>query len=143
MPDVEHTVARSLGISGPTDYQVAIHSGRHEIAADEPPAQGGADSGPSPYELVLAGLVACTAITLRMYARRKGWNLVRVRVEALLIRQANASHIDRRIWLEGDLVPEQQARLLEIAERTPVTLTLKNGLEIRTELRSGGDSESA
>jgi putative redox protein len=78
-----------------------------------------------------------------MYARRKGWNLVRVRVEALLIRQANASHIDRRIWLEGDLVPEQQARLLEIAERTPVTLTLKNGLEIRTELRSGGDSESA
>lgn len=78
-----------------------------------------------------------------MYARRKGWNLVRVRVEAFLIRQANASHIVRGIWLEGDLVPEQQARRLEIAERTPVTLTLKNGLEIRTELRSGGDAESA
>jgi putative redox protein len=140
MPD-QHTVARSLGISEPTDYRVAIRSGRHDIAADEPPPRGGADSAPSPYELVLAGLVACTAITLRMYARRKGWNLSRVRVEALLIRQANASHIDRRIWLEGDLVPEQQARLLEIAERTPVTLTLKNGLEIRTELGSGGGPE--
>jgi putative redox protein len=101
------------------------------------PARGGTDAGPSPYEVVLSGLVACTAITLRMYAQRKGWNVGTVRVQALFVKQRDASHIDRGLWLEGDLSADQRARLLEIAERTPVTLTLKNGLEIHTELQSG------
>jgi putative redox protein len=142
MPDVQHAVARARGASGPTDYQVEIRAGRHAISADEPQSRGGTDAGPAPYELVLSGLVACTAITLRMYAQRKGWNLTGVRVEALFVKRGDASHIDRRLWLEGNLTPEQKAGLLGIAERTPVTLTLKNGLAINTELRSTGDSES-
>jgi putative redox protein len=142
MPDVQHAVARARGALDPTDYQVQIHAGRHALSADEPLSRGGTDAGPSPYEPVLSGLVACTAITLRMYAQRKGWNLAGVRVEALFVRRGDASHIDRRLWLEGDLTPEQKAGLLAIAERTPVTLTLKNGLAINTELRSSGDSES-
>jgi putative redox protein len=77
-----------------------------------------------------------------MYAQRKSWSLVRVQVEALLVRQADASHIQRRLRFEGDLLADQKARLLEIAERTPVTLTLKNGLKIRTELQSDDAPES-
>jgi putative redox protein len=142
MPDVQHTIARARGTGGPANYAVAIRAGRHDLTADEPPIRGGADAGASPYELVLSGLVACTAITLRMYAQRKGWKLARVQAEALFIRQAEASHIERRLRLEGDLAPDQIARLLEIAERTPVTLTLKEGLAIHTELRSDGDPEA-
>jgi putative redox protein len=89
---------------------------------------------------VLSGLVACTAITLRMYSLRKGLNLVGVRVETTLVKRGDTAYIDRRLWLQGDLTPDQEAGLLAIAERTPVTLTLKNGLEIRTELQSDGDS---
>jgi len=141
MPDVQHSVARSRGSTGPTDYQVAIRCGRHAITADEPAIRGGGDAGPSPYELVLAGLVACTAMTLRMYAQRKDWNLARVSVECHLVKQADTAHIRRRLRLEGELAPGNIARLLEIAERTPVTLTLKNGLEIRTEIEPDGDPE--
>lgn len=141
MPDIQHAIARAQGHTGATDYQVAILVGRHELNANEPPARGGADSGPSPYELVLSGLVACTAITLRMYAQRKGWTLAGVRVETLFVKRGDASHIDRRLWLDGDLTPDQKDGLVEIAERTPVTLTLKNGLEIKTELQSNGDSK--
>ena len=140
MPDIQHAIARAQGTTGATDYQVAIHAGRHDITADEPPIRGGTDAGPAPYDLVLSGLVACTAITLRMYAQRKGWSLVGVRVEATLVKRGDTSHVDRRLWLQGDLTLDQEAGLLAIAERTPVTLTLKNGLEMRTELQSNGDS---
>jgi putative redox protein len=75
-----------------------------------------------------------------MYAQHKVWNLEGVRVEALLVKRGDTSHVDRRLWLQGDLTPDQQAGLLAFAERTPVTLTLKSGLEIRTELQSNGDS---
>jgi putative redox protein len=142
MPDAQQTIARAQGTTGSADYEVAIHAGRHGLTADEPQVRGGGDIGPAPYDLVLSGLIACTAITLRMYAQRKSWNLARVHVEALFMRHADASHIERRIRLEGDLAAEQIARLLDIAERTPVTLTLKNGVEIRTELRvAGGHAE--
>jgi putative redox protein len=143
MPDLLHPIARARGTTRPANFAVAISAGRHNLSADEPTNRGGADSGPSPYELVLSGLVACTAITLRMYAQRKGWPLDRVQAEALFVRQAEASHIERRLRLEGDLAPDQIARLLEIAERTPVTLTLKEGVKIHTELRSGSDPEAA
>ena len=82
--------------------------------------------------------MACTAITLRMYAQRKGWNLTAVDVEAQIFRQGSASHIDRNITLHGDLDEAQMARLLEVSEKTPVTLTLKGGIEIRTTLDQSG-----
>jgi putative redox protein len=119
---------------GDVDYAVELHAGKHRFVADEPASHGGGDAGPGPFALLLSGLVACTAITLRMYAQRKGLNLEAVDVEAQLFRQGTVSHIDRRISLRGDLDATQTARLLEISEKTPVTLTLKGGIEIRTTL---------
>jgi putative redox protein len=140
MSEHKHTIARAHGAIGEADYRVALQAGRHALAADEPASRGGADAGPAPYELVLSGLVACTAITLRTYAQRKGWAAAGISVDALLVKQGDALHIERSLLLDGALDAEQRTRLLEIAEKTPVTLTLKNGLEIRTTLQSGGEA---
>jgi putative redox protein len=113
-----------------------IVSGHHRLTADEPLARGGGDSGASPYELLLGSLGACTSITLRMYAGRKGWELGKITVG---LRYAAGSgeeqaHIDRRLSFSKPLTEEQLSRLLEIAEKTPVTLTLKSGVAIDTSI---------
>jgi putative redox protein len=93
---------------------------------------GGKDAGPAPHELLCAALGACTAITLRMYAQRKEWPVRAVRVDVQLTLQGKEHSITRRLRLEGDLDAAQRARLADIAERTPVTLTLKQGVSITT-----------
>jgi putative redox protein len=120
------------------DYAVELQAGKHRLVGDEPASRGGGNAGPGPFSLLLSGLAACTAITLRMYAQRKGWRLTAVDVEAEIFREGEASHIDRRISLHGDLDPAQAARLLEVSEKTPVTLTLKGGVDIRTTLAQPG-----
>jgi putative redox protein len=114
-------------------YRVAIRAGHHALSADEHAALGGTDSGPAPHELLLAALSACTTITLRMYAERKAWPLTGLEVKLTFRKQPD--RIDRSIAVTGDLTDEQKARLAEIAEKTPVTLTLKAGVEIVTELK--------
>jgi putative redox protein len=128
-------VARAKGEIATKDYRVDIDAGGHDVIADEPERAGGGNEGPSPYGLLLSGLAACTAITLRMYCERKDWPLAQATVDLRFTRGDDDSRIDRVITLEGDLTPEQEARLAEVAERTPVTLTLKSGVEIRTDLR--------
>ena len=113
---------------GTTNYVVAITAGHHQISADEPSKLGGQDAGPAPYELLCSALCACTAITLRMYAERKQWPLNAVQVDVHFKEGA----ITRVLNLEGALNDEQRARLADVAERTPVTLTLKRGLSITT-----------
>lgn len=115
-------------------YVCAIRTGRHPLAADEPPSNGGTDTGPSPYDLVLSGLAACTAITLRMYADRKGWPLGKIHVDLELYKdeQTKADRIARTVSFTGTLTPDQKTRLAEIAEKTPVTKTLKAGARIDT-----------
>src|SRR6266699_679503 len=76
MPRIAHAVLDSAA-----GYATAVRAGRHPLNADEPASRGGTDTGPSPYELLLAGLGACTAITLRMYAERKGWQLETIHVD--------------------------------------------------------------
>ena len=93
----------------------------------------GRHAGRAPYDLVLAGLGACTAITLRMYADRKQWPLESVEVQLKTVREGDALRIERILVIAG-LDDEQKARLADIAERTPVTLSLKNGMPIRTSL---------
>lgn len=132
-------MAHATAILEQVHYRTVIEAGGHRIVADEPPANGGADAGPSPYDLLLASLSACTAITLRMYADRKQWPMTKVTVDLHFTRDADKNErIDRVLHLEGDLTEEQRARFADIAERTPVTLTLKRGLPILTTLAPAG-----
>ena len=116
---------------------------RFHTQSDEPVAYGGTDKGMTPYGFLAAGLGACTSMTIRMYARRKKWDLrniwVDVKHDAMHAQDANGGHskIDtflREIHLEGDLDDAQRARLLEIADRCPVHKTLESSAEIETRL---------
>lgn len=119
-------------IRGGDRYLTRIEVNGHAIIADEPAQHGGGDVGPSPYDLVLAGLGACTAITLRMYADRKNWSLDQLEVQLDLIADTSGDRHIRRVLVPTGLDADQAARLLEISEKTPVTLTLKEGIAIRT-----------
>jgi putative redox protein len=128
-------LARVFGSTGSATppYQVDIRAGRHRITSDEPASAGGGDVGPSPFELLLSALAACTATTLRMYATRKGWELTTLEVELRYdLDDANALSIVRIITIPADLTAEQRGRLAEITERTPVTRAIRHGTPIAT-----------
>jgi len=125
-------VAHATADIGTTNYTVALVAGHHALTSDEATAVGGQDAGAAPHELLCAALGACTAITLRMYAQRKQWALRAVHVDLQLALQEKPHTITRRLRLEGELDSSQRARLADIAERTPVTLTLKQGVVITT-----------
>ena len=125
-------MAQATADIGTVDYAVTLLAGEHPLTADEGPSLGGKDAGPSPYELLCTALGACTAITLRMYAQRKDWQLSAVHVNVLLQSHEKEHVITRRLRFAGDLDEAQRARLADIAERTPVTLALKQGIVITT-----------
>jgi uncharacterized OsmC-like protein/alpha/beta superfamily hydrolase len=127
-------------------FTQAIAAGHHRLRADEPTSQGGLDSGPSPYDLLLAGLGACTSMTLRMYADRKQIPLERLRVTLSHEKRHAADcadckdpkqkldHIDTEIELGGQLDDAQRQRLLQIAQKCPVHKTLTSEIRISTRL---------
>jgi putative redox protein len=119
---------------GKANWATTVTTGRHSLVSDEPASLGGADAGPAPFPLLLASLGSCTAITLRMYAERKGWPLEAVDVDLHYAAEGENRSITRVLTLTGDLDEEQRARLADIAERTPVTLALKAGVAIATSL---------
>lgn len=137
---------RVTAITGATGFRTEIGVRAHTLLADEPVAVGGTDAGPTPYDLLAAALGACTTMTLQMYARRKGWPLTeaiaRLRHSRVYSqdqgdcpdRPARMDQLDRELELVGELTEEQRARLLEIADRCPVHLTLHAGVSIRTAL---------
>ena len=127
-------MAQAKASIGTTDYAVSIAAGHHQLVADESAERGGKDTGPSPSEMVCAALGACTAITLRMYAEHKDWPLRAIHVDVHLGQEGAQHVIVRQLALEGDLSDEQRARFADIAERTPVTLLLKEGAKITTTL---------
>lgn len=132
---------------GREKYTTEIVARSHSILVDEPKKHGGKDAGMSPYELLLASLGSCTAITLRMYADKKEWDLREVKVHLEHFKQhakdsdccdKDEPKIDkfvREIKLKGNLTEEQEQRLLQIANRCPVHRTLENTIEIETKLR--------
>jgi uncharacterized OsmC-like protein/alpha-beta hydrolase superfamily lysophospholipase len=125
-------------------FQQVVSVGRHRFFADEPLSVGGLDSGPSPYDLLLASLGACTAMTVRLYAEHKALPLDRVSValthakihaadcENCETKEGKIDRIDRTITFEGTLDDGQRAKLLEIADKCPVHRTLTSEVEIRT-----------
>lgn len=122
----------SSGSSLPS-WRVDIHAGSHILVADEPVLSGGGGAGPSPFGLVMSGLAACTAMTLRMYANRKGWDLRHIHVDIRYdLDEGGNTEIHRTVTVPNDLEPAQRERLAEIAERTPVTLAIRNGTRIST-----------
>jgi putative redox protein len=126
---------------GTANYAVTIDAGSHTLLSDEPASRGGGAQGPTPYDLLLASLAACTAITLRMYAQRKGWDLKVLRVGVRMVQRANGVRdVERSIRFDRAVDASQQVRLLEIAEKTPVTLSLRNGMTIVTRVEESGDT---
>jgi putative redox protein len=123
-----------------------ITVGGHRLKSDEPQAVGGTDTGPSPYDLLISALGACTSMTVSLYARRKQWPLesVTVRLRHAKIHAADCERcetkdgmldrIERDVALHGDLSEEQRARLLEIANKCPVHKTLTSEIDIQTRL---------
>ena len=128
-------IVRESGI-GP--YGQVVMAGHHVAGADEPEAAGGRDSGMSPYEYLLAGLGACTAMTIRMYAERHGWPLEHISVALRHVveqgAEGPADRFERRIELVGGLSDEQRQRLLGIAEKCPVSRSLQRAARVVSEL---------
>jgi putative redox protein len=132
--------------AGDGRFAQLVTMGQHRLRADEPAAVGGDDSGPSPYDLLLAGLGACTSMTVRMYAAQKKWPLERVSVDLkhdkvhatdcaeCETREGKIDKIERVLTLEGDLDETQRARLLEIANKCPVHRTLHSEVWVPTTL---------
>ena len=130
-------IASAHGKSRGEKWAQDLRLGKHTIVSDEPAPHGGQDAGPAPYALVLAGLAACTAMTLEMYAERKGWKLGEVKVDLRMFRDGDEERIERKIAIAESLAEEQRARLAEIASKTPVTKTLKRAYVIETEIVTG------
>ncbi|NTX03450.1 OsmC family protein [Myxococcus sp. CA040A] len=126
------TLLAAAVVESQAGYTQSIRTGKHHFQADEPTALGGADQGPAPYQLLMGSLGACTAITLKMYAARKGWDLGPLTVKLKLFRENDAERVERVLSCGPAVSEEQRARLLEISAKTPVTLTLSRALRIET-----------
>ena len=125
-------------------FTLELYAGPHRLVADEPREAGGDDQGPNPYEYLAAALASCTVMTLRLYADRKGWRVRRIEAavthrrihardcEDCESREGWVTLLERVIAIDGELTPEQRARLLEIAERCPVHRSLTGEIRIRT-----------
>ena len=115
-------------------YQQSVMVGEHRLIADEPASMGGSDAGPAPFDFVMAGLGACTSMTLRMYAERKGLPLEKVEVELHHHKRdtetGSRDCIERKITLIGALTVEQRQRLLEIANKCPVHRALSQSFQL-------------
>lgn len=114
------------------NYSVLLQNGRHELRADEPVASGGADSGPTPDELLESALASCTAITLKMYAERKQWPVAGITVTVSMQREGDNSSFERKIVINGNITEEQRQRLLQIAKACPVSKTLTGNISVNT-----------
>jgi uncharacterized OsmC-like protein/alpha/beta superfamily hydrolase len=143
-PDVMPLDGVLVEETGNGKFEQSIVAGPHRYLADEPTSVGGNGSGPSPYEYLLAGLGACTSMTIRLYADLKKLPLERVSVrlkhdkihavdcENCETKEGKIDRIDREVTLQGNLNAEQRAKLMEIADKCPVHRTLHSEIDIRT-----------
>lgn len=139
----------SVVVRGGPDLKQEIVARDKTVVADEPAEVGGTDEGPTPYELLLGALGACTAMTIVLYAKRKGWTIERVTVELEHDRvhaedcavcddkDVSLDRVRKRITVEGPLHEEQRVRLEEISRKCPVQRTLVGSMRIEDELVLG------
>lgn len=116
-------------------YKTKVYSGGHFIYSDEPEDVGGTDEGMPPGALLLASLGSCTAITIRMYADRKNFNLEAIKIDLAICKEDEMSKettITRKIELFGDLTEDERKRLLVIADKCPIHKILSNPIRIET-----------
>ena len=144
--EVPEVAEGTVVVEGRAGLRQHIRAGAHSLIADEPASLGGTETGPTPYDLLLAALGTCTSMTLRMYANRKKWPLESVEVtlqhrrvhaddcETCESKKGHIDWIDRRIVIRGELDEAQRARLLEIANKCPVHRTLHNEIRVETVL---------
>lgn len=127
-----------VGENGQGRYQQEVRTGEHILLADEPESMGGGNAGPAPFDFLMAGLGACTSMTLRMYAERKGLALTRVSVavnhDKTEIDGVPFNRFTRQITLEGNLSDAQRQRLLEIANKCPVHRALSQSFALESQL---------
>lgn len=121
-------------IIGQDHFRTELIASGKTIIADEPEELGGTNSGPAPGEFLMISLASCTAITLRMYADRKKWDVSKIKVEVASEKMDNKTLLKREISLEGNLEEDQRQRLLQIANSCPVHKVLSNPIEISTSL---------
>lgn len=121
-------------IIGKEHYRTELIVSGKTVIADEPEELGGTDVGPAPGEFLMISLASCTAITLRMYADRKKWDVSKIKVEVASEKADNKTLFVREISLEGSLSEEQRQRLLQIANSCPVHKALTNPIAINTKL---------
>lgn len=132
--------------NGKSDYAVTITVSGYTIDGDEPSSFGGGDTGPAPYDMLLAALGECTAMTVRWYAKQQKWPLEKVEVVMTHIKENRADIteladkkgppvdvFEKKVILHGDqLTEEQRAKLIEVSAKCPVQKTLQSGVVIRT-----------
>jgi putative redox protein len=134
------TKTKIQGGIGHEHYISRLSMRGHLIVADEPVANGGKDTGPTPTELVLSGLAACTASTLRMYADKKGWDVERIDLEISIhiekTETGQISHLESIINITGNITTEEKTRMIEIAQKCPVHKLLSNPILIQVSPKS-------
>ncbi len=123
--------------NGTLRHEVDIRE--HRVTADEPEESGGSDSGPSPQELLAASLASCTAITIEMYANRKGWEIgdVVVDVNYEPAQRGSPTRFDMSVRLPKELPEDQRERLLQIAAKCPVHRTLEGEVMFEERIELG------
>jgi putative redox protein len=114
--------------TGDTLRQEVLVDGRHRLVTDEPAELGGTDTGPAPHELLPAALAACVAVTMRMYARTKGWALGELSIDVVYDNTSTPRHFDVTVNLPHDLTPKQVRRLMRVAEACPVRRSIEAGM---------------
>ncbi|WP_207532411.1 OsmC family protein [Desertivirga arenae] len=133
----EKIIATAIADNKGEIYETDIVAGNHFFIADEPEEVGGQDEAPSPIDYLCASLASCKAITLRMYARRKGWNVESIRVEVKLRKTEDPSFVVNsffcKLEITGNLTDEQRSRMYKIAEACPVEKLLTQPIEIINE----------